>query len=81
AEIYLPLTGVIDLDKEIARLEKAMEDLRADIERTGARLQDPTFLEKAPQQIVAAQRKRFDEETDKVTALESRVLMLKKAKQ
>ena len=81
AEIYLPLTGVIDLDKEIARLEKAMEDLRADIERTGARLQDPTFLEKAPQQIVAAQRKRFDEETDKVTTLESRVLMLKKAKQ
>jgi len=81
ADIYLPLTGIIDLDKEIARLEKTISDLRADIDRTGARLNDPTFLEKAPEQIVATQRKRFTEESEKAASLESRIATLRRAKE
>ncbi|MGE5580638.1 MAG: valine--tRNA ligase [Bacillota bacterium] len=81
ADIYLPLAGVIDLDKEIARLEKAVADLKADIERTGARLEDPSFLDKAPQHIVEAQRKRYAEEGEKARALEARISTLLRAKE
>jgi len=80
AEIYLPLQGLIDVDREIARLRKSMEDLSADIERTGARLNDQAFLERAPEEIVAARRKRLDEEKEKVQALAARVEILKKAR-
>ncbi len=80
AEIYLPLQGLIDVDKETARLERAMGDLARDIERTAARLGDQTFLARAPEEIVLAQRKRFDEEKVKVDALKARVEMLKKAR-
>ncbi len=81
AGVYLPLQGVIDLDREIQRLEKAAGDLRDGLAKTAARLEDPSFLEKAPAEIVAAQRKRLAEEGEKAIALESRIEILKKAKE
>jgi valyl-tRNA synthetase len=79
AEIYLPLQGLIDVDREIARLERAIDEIAEDIERTSARLEDPAFLSRAPEDIVLAQRKRSDEEKEKAGALRARVEMLKKA--
>jgi len=80
AEIYLPLEGLVDLDKEIARLEKAISELSVDMERIGTRLSDQSFLERAPEEVVAAQRKRFDEEKEKVAALSARIEILKRAR-
>ena len=80
AEIYLPLMGVIDLEKEIARLEKSIEDLEADLERSKERLENPEFLAKAPEEIVAAQRKRWQENSLKLEALKKRVETLQKAR-
>ncbi len=80
AAIYLPLKGVIDIDKETARLDKAIEDLVKDIERTRSRLTQEDFLSKAPQEIIDAQRKRFDEATAKLETLRARVEMLRRAR-
>ncbi len=75
-EIYLPLAGLIDLDKEIARLEKALTDLQKDLDRTEVRLRSADFLAKAPQEIVDSQRKRFEEGKAKAETLKQRVEML-----
>ncbi|HHW27276.1 MAG TPA: valine--tRNA ligase [Firmicutes bacterium] len=80
ADIYLPLQGVIDLDKEIARLERAIQDVAKDLERTEARLENQEFLAKAPQEIVDAQRKRFLESKEKLEALEKRAETLRRAR-
>jgi valyl-tRNA synthetase len=80
ADVYLPLQGVIDLDKEITRLEKAISDLAKDLERTETRLASKEFLAKAPQEIIEAQRKRFLENKEKAEALKSRAETLRRAK-
>ncbi len=80
ADIYLPLQGVIDLDKEIARLEKAISDLAKDLLRTEDRLESQEFLSKAPQEIVVSQRKRFLEGKEKVEALKNRAETLRRAR-
>lgn len=80
AAIYLPLQGVIDIDKEISRLEKSIDELAKDIERTKTRLSQQDFLSKAPQEIVEAQRKRFEENSAKLETLRSRVDMLSRAR-
>ncbi len=80
ADIYLPLEGVIDLDKEIARLEKTISDLSLEVERAGTRLDSQEFLSKAPQEIVETQRKRFVENKEKVESLSQRADALRRAR-
>ncbi len=80
ATVYLPLQGVIDIEKETARLEKAMEELARDIERTRSRLSQEDFLSRAPQEIVEAQRKRFEDASAKLETLKTRVEMLRRMK-
>jgi valyl-tRNA synthetase len=80
AAIYLPLQGVIDIDRETARLDKAIGDLARDIERTRSRLSQEDFLSRAPQEIVEAQRKRFLENSAKLETLKARVEMLRRAR-
>jgi valyl-tRNA synthetase len=52
----LPLTGVIDLDAERARLQKEMQKVEADIKRVDAKLGNAQFLERAPEEVVEEER-------------------------
>jgi valyl-tRNA synthetase len=60
-EVYLPLEGLIDFEKENARLTKART--RMDIERRAIinRLGDKDFTSKAPEDVVEKQRSRMAE--------------------
>ena len=80
AEVFLPLEGVIDIDKEIARLEKTVAELREDLDKTAKRLSDKEFLSKAPEQVVDNHRKRHEDNQEKLQALINRVEMLAKIK-
>lgn len=77
AEVYLPLEGIIDIDKEISRLQKEVETIKLDLQRTEQRLNNPEFLSRAPEEIVEAQRKRWQENKDKLESLVKRVDVLK----
>jgi valyl-tRNA synthetase len=52
-DIYVPLGGVIDIDKEKQRLEKDLQKLSQELIRTRKKLANPSFLERAPEEIVA----------------------------
>ncbi|MGI6628634.1 MAG: valine--tRNA ligase [Bacillota bacterium] len=80
AEMFLPLAGVIDIDKEIARLEKAVGELKQDLERTEERLSNHEFLAKAPEDIVEKQRKRHQDNNEKLETLKKRLEMLCQAR-
>lgn len=54
-EIYIPLEGLIDFEKEKARLQKEEVRISAEIKSIGARLKDKNFTAKAPKEIVARQ--------------------------
>jgi valyl-tRNA synthetase len=58
-KLLIPLAGLIDKAAEIARLEKEIARLRADVERTAAKLANPSFVDKAPEAVVAKERARL----------------------
>ncbi|WP_270329917.1 valine--tRNA ligase [Lapidilactobacillus dextrinicus] len=61
AEIFVPLAELIDLDEEIARLQKENERLTGEIARIDRKLGNANFVAKAPEAVVAEQRtKRAD---------------------
>jgi valyl-tRNA synthetase len=60
-EIHLPLEGLIDRDAERARLLKAKADLEKPLSAVRAKLQNASFLERAPADVVEAQRTKEEE--------------------
>jgi valyl-tRNA synthetase len=57
----LPLKGVIDLTAERARLAKEMQKAEADIARVDAKLNNPKFMERAPEEVVEEEKEKRDE--------------------
>jgi valyl-tRNA synthetase len=61
ATLVLPLAGIIDLDKERARLTKEIEKNASEVEKIDRKLGNAQFLEKAPDDVVEEQRERRSE--------------------
>ncbi len=70
-DIYIPLEGLVDFEKEIARLEKEIQRLKEDTDRREKRLADANFVSRADADVVAEERQRVDENQAKVVRLES----------
>jgi valyl-tRNA synthetase len=60
-KILIPLGGLIDKDAELSRLEKDTSKLRVALERGEAKLNNASFIERAPPEIVDKERARVDE--------------------
>ena len=60
-KVLIPMAGLIDKDAELVRLNKEIEKLRVEISRCEQKLQNPSFVERAPTQVVAKERQRLDE--------------------
>lgn len=76
-EIYLPLKGLIDLEKEIARIEKELVNLDKEIGRLEGKLNNQGFLAKAPADVVAIERAKHDDYVAKKNVLIDRAKVLK----
>ena len=77
-EIYLPLKGLIDVEKETARLRKEQEKLEKEIKRLNGKLSNEGFLSKAPEQVVAAEKEKLAGYQEKLKAVEGRIADLAK---
>ena len=58
-DIRLMLKIEIDVAAETERLTKQLEKLRAEVARTEAKLQNPTFVDRAPAPVVVQERERL----------------------
>src|SRR5690606_37805974 len=56
--VYLPLAGMVDLDKERERLSKELADLAQQIARLTGLLNSP-FAQKAPEAVVEKERAKL----------------------
>jgi valyl-tRNA synthetase len=72
-EIYLPLKGLMDLDKEVARLEKGISLAALEQQSLEVKLSNPGFIGKAPAQVVAKERERLEGIVARAAALEERL--------
>jgi valyl-tRNA synthetase len=71
AVIYIPLAELIDLDKELKRLEEEKKKLISEIERIDKKLSNAGFIAKAPETVVAGERSKrtkYSESLEKVIA-------------
>jgi len=75
-EIFLPLKGLIDTEKEIARLTKELEKLRKGIAMTEGKLNNEKFLSKAPADVVQSEREKLSVAQEKISSVESRIAQL-----
>jgi valyl-tRNA synthetase len=58
-KLLIPLAGLIDKEAELARLEKEIDRLAKDLQRTEAKLQNPAFVDKAPEAVVQKERDKL----------------------
>ena len=79
AEIYIPLDELIDFEKEIDRLAKEKENLQKELDRVNGKLNNETFISKAPQKVVDEEKEKlikyqqmFDNVTDRLDNLRKR---------
>jgi len=75
-EIYVPLKGLIDIDREVARLSKELATLEKDLIRIQGKLSNHGFLDKAPEEVVAKEKSKESELAGKKKAIEERLKML-----
>ncbi|MDB0014093.1 valine--tRNA ligase [Alphaproteobacteria bacterium] len=68
-EIGLPLADILDLTAEAARLNKEIGGVTAEIEKISRKLDNPGFIAKAPEDVVAENRRRLDEENTRLNGL------------
>ena len=57
-EIYIPLEGLIDLENERARLEKELQKQRQYLERVKKKLANTDFLNRAPSEVIEAEKEK-----------------------
>ena len=75
-EIYLPLKGLIDMEKETARLSKELDGLTKEIARTEGKLANEKFVTKAPVAVVAKEREKLQDYEEKKRVVEERLRYL-----
>jgi valyl-tRNA synthetase len=77
AEIAVPLEGLIDFEKEVARLENHLNKLETEQQRLNGQLSNANFVDRAPAEKVQEIRDRVAEIETQVAALRQNLEALK----
>ena len=59
ARLYMPLSELVDLEKERDRVEKEIAKVKNDIERTEQKLANEQFTSKAPEHVIKTERDKL----------------------
>ena len=60
AKLFIPMSDIIDFDKEKQRLDKERETALAEIERVEKKLSNPAFTDKAPAAVVEGEKQKLE---------------------
>src|SRR5699024_10343905 len=77
AEIFLPLEGLIDIDKELERLEKELDKWTQEVDRVKKKLSNEGFVNKAPEALVESERQKERDYLEKQEKVKARLEELK----
>ena len=77
-EVFIPLKGLIDIDKEIVRLEKNLAAVEKDLARVQGKLKNGNFLTKAAPEVIEKERQKQIELLNARAALTERLEVLSK---
>lgn len=77
-DVYVDLTGFIDVEAEIARNEALASRLLDQIKRKEAKLASPDFVDRAPADIVQRERSSLKELQDNLVSVQSTLQAMRK---
>ena len=77
ATLYIPLAEVIDMDKELERLNKEKENLHKEIARLEGKLNNAGFVAKAPAAVVEAEKEKLRKYQDTLAGTEAAIAAVK----
>ncbi|HOI46375.1 MAG TPA: valine--tRNA ligase [Bacilli bacterium] len=75
--VMIPLSGLIDVEKEIEKLENDLVKLEEEIKRSKQMLENPRFVEKAPAQKVTLEQDKLDNYIQQLEETKKRMLEIK----
>ena len=73
AEAAIPLSSLVDLDKERERIAKEIERLQGDVARADQKLSNEGFTSRAPQAVVDEERRKRDNAADMLEKMRERL--------
>ena len=76
-EMYVPLTGKVDVEEEIAKIEAELEYQKKFLESVRKKLSNESFVAHAPEKVVAMERKKEADSLSKIEGYESQLKALK----
>ena len=76
AQLYMPMGDLIDFEAERARLGKEKKKVEDDIAFVMKKLNNPKFVDKAPENVVAAEREKADKLREHLAKLEESIAAL-----
>ncbi len=75
-EYAVPLGDLIDKDAEIAKLREELAYLEGFLKKVEAKLSNPNFVGKAPENIIAAEKKKQADANEKIAMLKENIQKL-----
>ena len=78
--LLVPLADLIDIDGELAKLAKELARLDDDKQRTGNKLNNRDFIERAPQAVVRKEQDKLQEISDAIEKLKEQYDRISKLK-
>ncbi len=76
-ELFIPLEDIIDLDKEIERLEKEIATTEGLLKSVQGKLANKNFLDRAPEAVVAKEHDKLDHYTQSLEKLREHIETMK----
>ncbi len=75
-KILIPMAGLIDKEAELARLEREIQKIKNDLPRVEGKLSNPTFVDKAPQEVIEKEKAKLADLRSMLNNLEQQQLKI-----
>jgi len=75
-EIYVPMQGLVDVEKESTRLNRDRDKVLNELKRVKGKLKNEKFLAKAPPEVIAKEKEKLDALNTTLAKLESSLVRL-----
>ncbi|MCH1516119.1 MAG: valine--tRNA ligase [Alphaproteobacteria bacterium] len=75
-DMGLPLTDILDFEAERARLKKEIASCETEAGKIRGKLNNPNFVERAPEAVVAENNRRLEEEQSRLDGLKAALFRL-----
>lgn len=76
-EVILPIEGLIDMDKELERLEKDLQKWQKELDRVNKKLSNENFVNKAPEHVINEEKEKQVKYQEKYDGVKARIEQLK----